>query len=259
MYNFNKTEKKFIDFTHIKPYGDTLDDAKIQVSFTLPLPPGSRSTQAALQLAEKMGLVDVDIVYKQGMGEFTYFNLYGKLIHSVDYTEILEVSAPTVLNRDQIGKCIHQTLKRKMVVVGATVGTDAHTVGLDSILNRKGFGGVPGLESYEMLDVHNLGGQVPVDTLISAVKTLNADAVLVSQTVTQKNIHITTLKQLREKLNTLPTTPIVVCGGSRITHSMAVELGYDEGFGKNTFPDEVINFLVRKLVDKYEQHRARVN
>ena len=39
-------------------------------------------------------------------------------------------------------------LGRKLVVVGACIGTDAHTVGIDAILNIKGFAGEKGLEYY---------------------------------------------------------------------------------------------------------------
>ncbi len=35
------TEK--LDLTRVKPYGDTLNDGKVQISFTLPVPDGDRA------------------------------------------------------------------------------------------------------------------------------------------------------------------------------------------------------------------------
>ena len=42
--------------TPIRPYGDRRDDGVIQLSFTLPVAESERSKQAALELAQKMGL-----------------------------------------------------------------------------------------------------------------------------------------------------------------------------------------------------------
>jgi beta-lysine 5,6-aminomutase beta subunit len=40
---------------------------------------------------------------------------------------------------------------------------------------------------------------------------------------------------------------IIVCGGPRITHELAKELGYDAGFGMNTYADNVASFLAQEL------------
>ena len=47
-----------LDLTKIKPYGDTMNDGKVQVSFTLPVEDNERGVEAALQLAKSMGLKD---------------------------------------------------------------------------------------------------------------------------------------------------------------------------------------------------------
>ncbi len=57
---------------------------------------------------------------------------------------------------------IKRALRRRLIVVGACIGTDAHTVGIDAILNIKGFAGEKGLEYYRELKVVNLGAQVSV-------------------------------------------------------------------------------------------------
>ncbi len=50
--------------------------------------------------------------------------------------------------------------------MGACIGTDAHTVGIDAILNIKGFAGEKGLEYYREVKVVNLGAQVSVPQLV---------------------------------------------------------------------------------------------
>ena len=78
---------------------------------------------------------------------------------------------------------------------------------------------------------------------------LKADALLVSQTVTQKDIHIKNLTELVEMLEAegLRDKVILACGGPRISHELAKELGYDAGFGMNTYADDVASFIAQEL------------
>jgi beta-lysine 5,6-aminomutase beta subunit len=43
---------------------------------------------------------------------------------------------------------------------------------------------------------------------------------------------------------------IVVCGGPRISHELAKELGYDAGFGANTYADDVASFVAQEFVKR---------
>ena len=40
---------------------------------------------------------------------------------------------------------------------------------------------------------------------------------------------------------------ILCCGGARISHELAKELGYDAGFGMNTYADDVASYVVEEL------------
>ena len=42
-----------LDLTKVKPYGDTMNDGKTQISFTLPVPCGDEAVEAAKQLMKK--------------------------------------------------------------------------------------------------------------------------------------------------------------------------------------------------------------
>ena len=144
---------------------------------------------------------------------------------------------------------IREHIGRKIVVVGASTGTDAHTVGIDAIMNMKGFAGHYGLERYEMIEAYNYGSQVLNEELIAHALEHKADAILVSQTVTQKDIHIQNLTEMIEMLEAegLRDKLIVCCGGPRITYELAKELGFDAGFGMNTYADDVASYLAQEL------------
>ena len=95
----------------------------------------------------------------------------------------------------------------------------------------------------------NMSSQVPNEEFIAKAIEVKADALLVSQTVTQKDVHIKNLIELVEMLEAegLRDKVILVCGGPRITHELAKELGYDAGFGVNTYADDVGSFIAQEL------------
>lgn len=245
--DFDKT----LDLKKVKPYGDTMNDGKVQLSFTLPVPCGAEAVEAAKQLIRKMGMENPQVVfYKELTPGFTFFNCYGSTVHTVDYESIYvpKVESST-MDMYETDNYIREHFGRKIVVVGASTGTDAHTVGIDAIMNMKGYAGHYGLERYEMVEAYNLGSQVPNEEFIAKGMELHADALIVSQTVTQKDIHIQNLTNLVELMEAegLRDRMVLVCGGARITHELAKELGYDAGFGMNTFADDVISFIVQEM------------
>jgi beta-lysine 5,6-aminomutase beta subunit len=54
----------------------------------------------------------------------------------------------------------------KLVFIGASTGTDAHTVGIDAIMNMKGYHGQLWIERYEGIEAINLGGQIDNEVFI---------------------------------------------------------------------------------------------
>nr|WP_293775173.1 OAM dimerization domain-containing protein [Sporichthya sp.] len=237
----------------IRPYGDTTDDGMVQVSFTLPIPHDARAEGAALQLAAKMGLDPAMVVHTRGMGpDFTFFVVYGRSAHSVDLSQITVAEREyPLLSPAEVNTAIRTTLRRKLVVVGACIGTDAHTVGIDAILNIKGFAGEKGLEYYREIKVVNLGAQVEIDALVHEAREHRADAVLVSQVVTQKDAHLHNTRALVERMHAeFPEgtgRPLVVVGGPRFDPTAAGELGVDRIFARGTTPREVAGYLAHAL------------
>jgi methanogenic corrinoid protein MtbC1 len=237
----------------LRPYGDTTGDAMVQTSFTLPLPAGARADGAALQLAHKMGLDPATVVHSKAMGpDFTFFVVYGRVNHLVDPGLVqVEEREWDLLTPSDVNLAVRSGLNRRLVVLGACIGTDAHTVGIDAILNIKGFAGEKGLEYYRELDVVNLGAQVTVDELVAAARERHADAVLVSQVVTQKNAHVHNAKQLAAAFHAafdVTERPLLIVGGPRFDTVTADELGVDRVFGKGTTPGEVASYLVHTFM-----------
>ena len=240
--------------TRVRPYGDTLDDGKVQMSFTLPVPYGAEAKEAGRRLVEKMGFEDPELYHVEDLGEgYTYFIVYAVSTAHVDFTDI---DVPTVdaerMGFDEINAYIRDVIGRKVVVLGACTGTDAHSVGIDAIMNMKGHDGEYGLERYPMIEAHNLGMQVPNEQLVARAIDDEADALLVSQVVTQKNVHRENLSELIDILEAegIRREMIVVCGGPRIDHEMALELGYDAGFGSGTTAPDVASFIVQQIVER---------
>ena len=242
------------DSAPIRPYGDHLNDGLTQVNFTLPLPNTKKARQAALIIAAKMGLEHIEVVHSESLTPtYTHFIVYGKNIHSVELSALTwEDEDEEVMTQPEVESFIEKRLKRDLVVVGASTGTDTHTIGIDAILNMKGFDGQQGLEAYRGFKVHNLGGQLPNEALVAKARELRADAILVSQTVTQQNLHVYNLTHLVDLLEAegLRDGILLICGGFQITDELAKELGFDRGFSRGTYPNHVASFIAREIAER---------
>ncbi len=234
----------------VKPYGDTRDDGVIQLSFTLPIAYSQKAPDVGKQYLEKMGLHDVAVAEVTPIDpEFTFYVAYARSDVTIDpeevkgdYLELEEMDYYTV------NDFIREKLGRKLVVVGAAIESDAHTVGIDAILNMKGFAGNYGLERYSEMEAYNLGSQIPCEQLLKFALEKDADAILISQIVTQKNVHVQHLTKMIELLEAEGVRErfILVVGGPRINNAFAKELGYDAGFGPRTTPVQVASFLAQE-------------
>ncbi|MFF8716653.1 OAM dimerization domain-containing protein [Streptomyces sp. NPDC015184] len=238
----------------IRPYGDTTDDGMVQLSFTLPLPHGPRAEGAALQLARRMGMERPLVVHSKAVGgtDFSFFVVYGAVTHTVDLDRVVVAERDyPLLSAKEADAAVRDRLGRRLVVLGACIGTDAHTVGIDAILNIKGFAGEKGLEYYRQMRVLNLGAQVPVGELVRRAGAERADAVLVSQAVTQRDAHLTNVRELSAELRASfaeDERPLLVVGGPRFDPAAAAALGADRIFGRGTTPGDVASYLVHALV-----------
>ncbi len=240
------------DSQFVRPYGDTTGDGMVQLSFTLPITHNKVADGAAVQLANKMGIDPALVVHSKPMGDgFTFFVVYGRVNHLVDPStvEVVERDYP-LLTPKEANAAIKRAMRRRLVVVGGCIGTDAHTVGIDAILNIKGFAGEKGLEYYRELKVVNLGAQVSVPDLVQRAREEQADAVLVSQVVTQRDAHVhntTTMSAAFREAFPAGRRPLLVVGGPRFDESAAAALGVNRVFGRGTTPGEVASYLAHAV------------
>jgi beta-lysine 5,6-aminomutase beta subunit len=235
----------------VNAYGDREGDGMVQMSFVLPLPPSAKAREAARRFAEAHGLADALVTtMEEAAAGYSYFVVYGRSSHNIDISrlEVSELKTPA-LSHDEIEDRVAKRLRRQIVIVGACTGSDAHTVGIDAVLNYKGYAGDKGLESYKCFEAHNLGAQLENIELAAHARALRADAILVSQVVTQRNCHKDNASALVELLRKQGDRDrfLLLLGGPRIDHKLALELGFDAGFGPGTKPSDVANYLVQRL------------
>jgi beta-lysine 5,6-aminomutase beta subunit len=238
----------------VRPYGDRRDDGVVQLSFALPVPPGEKARQAAAQLARKMGMAQVHVAAMEPAAEgFTFFVIYGRTDLSVDLA-LIDVPEAVVRKKgfDELNALLAREVGRRIVVLGACTGSDAHAVGIDAIMNMKGFAGDYGLERYPMFEAVNLGAQVENAALARLCRERRADAVLVSQVVTQRDVHRDNARAFLEELQRIGARDevIAILGGPRIDHKLALELGYDAGFGPGTKPSDVANYIAAAVLKR---------
>jgi beta-lysine 5,6-aminomutase beta subunit len=224
-----------VDLRRVRPYGDHLDDGIMQMSFTLPVPDGRPARLAALRLAAAMGLAPA---------------IYGTCAHAVDFLEVSrEQPDQEYMSEKEVERFVEERIGRPVVIVGASTGTDTHNVGINAVMNVKGFKGHHGLEAYRGFVTYNLGSQVSNRTLVAKAVDVGADAILVSQTVTQQDLHVDNLADLVALVQAegIRSRVVLACGGPRISDTLAKDLGYDAGFAKGTLPHHVATFIVREL------------
>jgi beta-lysine 5,6-aminomutase beta subunit len=243
-----------IDKTQIKPYGDTLNDGRMQLSFSLPVECDEHGKESAKVLLKQMGMDNIEICFMKPLHEgFSQFVAYANTSVSVDTTKIkVKTVDIDVMNMDETDDFIEKNIGRKLNVVGACIETDAHTVGIDAIMNMKGYNHRYGLERYKYFNAYNLGAQVLCEDLLKKARELNADAILVSQIVTQKDIHIKNLTRLIDlaEAEGLRSKMLFICGGPRLSHELAIELGFDAGFGSGTYSTDVASFIAFEISKK---------
>ena len=123
-----------LDLKKIKPYGDTMNDGKTQLSFTLPVPAGDEAIEAAKQLMKKMGFENPQVVFHRELtAGYTFFNCYGSCTHTVDYSNIhvpkvestkWDMAETDSFIREQIGAIFFMRTLQNRKLIGKARETD---------------------------------------------------------------------------------------------------------------------------------------
>ena len=220
--------------------GDGL--VNLQVFFAADVP---TAAAAALEMANRFGLTDCEVIHRQVMqpAEGTYLEVKGRVPFTIDPATLVIPEVVPLLSVDAIRADIAQ---RPLKVVAATIGEDEHSVGMREIIDIK-HGGLEGFG----VNCFYLGTSVPVQKVIDAAIEIDADAILVSTIITHADIHRLNMRRLHELCieKGVRDKLLLIGGGTQVTNEIAVECGLDAGFGRGTKGHHVASFLVRERKD----------
>jgi beta-lysine 5,6-aminomutase beta subunit len=182
---------------------------------------------------------------------FTFFVVYGSVHHLVDLAKVRVVEREyPLLSAKDVNAAIKRRLRRKLVVLGACIGTDAHTVGIDAILNIKGFRGGEGARV-----LHGRSGRQPRAQVLVPELVARARPSAPTQCSCRRSSHSATRTcTTPARCPRLPrgypaaSSPCSSSAGRRFDESMAAELGVDRVFTRGTTPGEVASYLVHALL-----------
>jgi hypothetical protein len=145
------------------------------------------------------------------------------------------------LSREEIEHRIKTRLGRRSSSSGACTGSDAHTVGIDAILNYKGYAGDKGLESYkgfEVVQPRRAGRERPARRARARAprrrhpRQPGHHAAQLPQGERRALVELAQARGVAREV-------ILLFGGPRVDHKLALELGFDAGFGPGTKPSDV--------------------
>ena len=146
---------------------------------------------------------------------------------------------------EEIDRFIDERIRRKVVVVGAS-RTDAHTVGIDAIMNMKGFAGHYGLERYRNFEAYNMGSQVPNEGWWPKLSRSEPMPYWSPRQLRQER----SSKEYDRSVELLEAENFAKDNSQRAgqDHSRTCQgARYDAGFGPGSFAEDVASFIVQKL------------
>lgn len=220
-------------------------DGKVLVSLFLP-EKEDVARAAAEVMAKGMNLEDAQVVHTACMHpvEGTYLEIRGIYKSKVDKSKLVIPEKHELLSDDVIRAYVKE---HKLTVVGGTVGSDEHSVGMREIMDIKH----GGLETWGF-KCHYMGTSVPIDKMIDAAIETGAQAILISTIISHNDVHVTNMKKLdqlaREK--GIRDKVILICGGTQVTNDLAVNAGMDAGFGRGSKGINAADFIVRTLKER---------
>lgn len=236
-----KENKEYRKGNKLKPEVEWLGDGWVNTTIFLPTNE-TVAEVAALEIAEKMGLKNAEVIHREVMhpAEGTLIEVKGQVDFDIDMDELDIPEKEEPLPYDELRSYVDDN---PMKVVAATVGEDEHSVGMREIIDIKH----GGIEKFGF-EVNYLGTSVPINKVVDAAVELDADAILISTIITHNDVHRKNMKKLHDLCveKGIRDDVILVAGGTQVTDDIAVEAGMDAGFGRGTHGDQVATFLVKK-------------
>jgi D-ornithine 4,5-aminomutase subunit beta len=132
-----------------------------------------------------------------------------------------------------------------LTIVGGTVGSDEHSVGMREIIDIKH----GGLEKWGV-KCHYIGTSVPLDKMVDAAIETGSRAILISTIISHNDVHLTNMRKLHELCieKGIRDRIMLISGGTQVTSDLAVAAGMDAGFGRGSKGIDVADFMARRLL-----------
>ncbi len=231
------------------------------MSFTLPVPYCLAARKAAQELAAKMGFEQPEVVHYQELTEgYTYFVMFGECTQTVDYASLSgEGFDIEYMSEDEIEAFAQRAHRspdrgRRRQPPARTRTASAST----RCSTSRAFTGTTASRVTRRSRRTTSAARCPTACSSREAIDLGADAILVSQTVTQQNLHVLEPDRARRdrRGGGRRKQMILTCGGPRVSNELAKELGYDAGFSKGTYPHHVASFIVRELAARVSATRG---
>ena len=233
--------KELLDSSKIKPEMEWRGDGIIHLSMFLATEERVAEA-AALEIARRMNLKDVEVIHKEIMqeAEGTRVEVKGVFDQILDIDSLVIPPKPELLSDDEIRAEIDA---KPMKVVCGTIGEDEHSVGLREIIDIKH----GGIEKYG-IECEYLGTSVSVEKIVNAAIELNADAILASTIISHDDVHYKNMKKIADLCieKGIRDEIILVAGGTQVSNDYAVDAGMDQGFGRGSKGVHVATTLVKK-------------
>ena len=233
--------KELLDSSKIKPEMEWRGDGIIHLSMFLATEERVAEA-AALEIARRMNLKDVEVIHKEIMQEVegTRVEVKGVFDQILDIDSLVIPPKPELLSDDEIRAEIDA---KPMKVVCGTIGEDEHSVGLREIIDIKH----GGIEKYG-IECEYLGTSVSVEKIVNAAIELNADAILASTIISHDDVHYKNMKKIADLCieKGIRDEIILVAGGTQVSNDYAVDAGMDQGFGRGSKGVHVATTLVKK-------------
>ena len=233
--------KELLDSSKIKPEMEWRGDGIIHLSMFLATEERVAEA-AALEIARRMNLKDVEVIHKEIMQEVegTRVEVKGVFDQILDIDSLVIPPKPELLSDDEIRAEIDA---KPMKVVCGTIGEDEHSVGLREFIDIKH----GGIEKYG-IECEYLGTSVSVEKIVNAAIELNADAILASTIISHDDVHYKNMKKIADLCieKGIRDEIILVAGGTQVSNDYAVDAGMDQGFGRGSKGVHVATTLVKK-------------
>ena len=210
--------KELLDSSKIKPEMEWRGDGIIHLSMFLATEERVAEA-AALEIARRMNLKDVEVIHKEIMqeAEGTRVEVKGVFDQILDIDSLVIPPKPELLSDDEIRAEIDA---KPMKVVCGTIGEDEHSVGLREIIDIKH----GGIEKYG-IECEYLGTSVSVEKIVNAAIELNADAILASTIISHDDVHYKNMKKIADLCieKGIRDEIILVAGGTQVSNDYAVD------------------------------------